>query len=203
MEGNNELNKCNELRTIQNNCNVSKIMANLFGAEEDKLKSFEQKWLRGVAREGFTGAHVDWVQMGKGTKNMQSCWTALGDNTMELGGLAILSGSNNFSRLETDHLMHQIAQTYCTTDLDDIKPFQGTGWLTEDPLELIPEDYENIVWRTADQSMGDIVVFRMDTFHMSTVNVTDRLRFSCDTRWMLAADKCDPRFSGDDSTDSK
>ena len=32
-------------------------------------------------------------------------------------------------------------------------------------------------------SAGDILIFTMRTIHMSSVNVTNKLRLSCDTRW--------------------
>ena len=33
-----------------------------------QVRTFDFKWLRGVHREAFTGAHVDNVYMGRGTK---------------------------------------------------------------------------------------------------------------------------------------
>lgn len=43
-------------------------------------------------------------------------------------------------------------------------------------------------------SAGDILIFTMRTIHMSTVNLTNKLRLSCDTRWQPSTDPLDPRF---------
>jgi ectoine hydroxylase-related dioxygenase (phytanoyl-CoA dioxygenase family) len=41
---------------------------------------------------------------------------------------------------------------------------------------------------------GDILIFTMRTIHMSSVNLTNRLRLSCDTRWQPYDQTIDPRF---------
>ena len=52
-------------------------------------------------------------------------------------------------------------------------------------------------WKTADFAAGDIMVFGMQTLHMSTTNVTNRARISADTRWHPAQEPADPRYSTD------
>lgn len=43
-------------------------------------------------------------------------------------------------------------------------------------------------------SAGDILIFTMRTIHMSSVNVTNKLRLSCETRWQPSNEPLDPRF---------
>ena len=43
-------------------------------------------------------------------------------------------------------------------------------------------------------SAGDILIFTIRTIHMSSVNVTNKLRLSCDTRWQPSNEPADPRF---------
>ena len=50
----------------------------LFGEEPT---TFKYKWLRSMHSEGFTGIHVDWVYMGRGSRNLLTCWIPLGFET--------------------------------------------------------------------------------------------------------------------------
>ncbi len=43
-------------------------------------------------------------------------------------------------------------------------------------------------------SAGDILIFTMRTIHMSSINLTNKLRLSCDTRWQPSNEPIDPRF---------
>ena len=43
-------------------------------------------------------------------------------------------------------------------------------------------------------SAGDILIFTMRTVHMSSVNLTGKIRLSCDTRWQPSDQPVDPRF---------
>ena len=50
---------------------------------------------RGINRRQFTGAHVDNVYMGRGTRNLYTMWTPFGDTTVEMGTLTVCEASNN------------------------------------------------------------------------------------------------------------
>ena len=52
-------------------------------------------------------------------------------------------------------------------------------------------------WKTTDFLAGDVLCFKMHTLHMSTTNVTDRVRISCDVRWQPADEPMDPRYVGE------
>ena len=53
----------------------------LFGEEST---TFKYKWLRAMHSEGFTGVHVDWVYMGRGSRNLLTCWIPLGFETYHM-----------------------------------------------------------------------------------------------------------------------
>lgn len=70
----------------------------------------------------------------------------------------------------------------------------GTGWLTMDPAE--PARFGG-KWLTVDFEPGDVLIFGMQTMHMSTTNVTGCVRISCDVRWQAAGEPADPRYVGE------
>ena len=81
---------------------------NLLNAEPT---TFDFKWLRGVYKDAFTGAHVDNVYMGRGTQELFTMWTPIGDTTVDMGALAIVEGSHteqNFKHLQvrTESFLH-------------------------------------------------------------------------------------------------
>ncbi|MGQ9789357.1 MAG: phytanoyl-CoA dioxygenase family protein [Armatimonadota bacterium] len=58
--------------------------------------TFSYKWIRAVGTGDFTGAHYDIVYMGRGTTNLYTVWTPLGDVSFEKGSLAILEASHRW-----------------------------------------------------------------------------------------------------------
>ena len=45
-------------------------------------------------QEAFTGAHVDNVYMSRGTAQLFTLWTPVGDVTTDMGTLAVVEGSH-------------------------------------------------------------------------------------------------------------
>ena len=156
----------------------------LFGVES---RTFDFKWLRGVPTGRFTGAHCDIVYMGRGTHELVTSWLPFGENPVEMGALAVLAGSHTLPGFA------QLRSTYGTMD-HERDGLDGTGWLSLDPAE--PARFGG-KWLTADFSPGDILVFGMQTMHMTTTNVTGRVRISCDVRWQPAWAPADPRYVGE------
>ncbi|MFC0329196.1 phytanoyl-CoA dioxygenase family protein [Paenibacillus sepulcri] len=144
--------------------------------------TYDYKWLRAIATGGSTDAHYDIVYMGRGTPNLYTLWTPVGDTPIEMGTLAILLGS---------HRWEHVRSTYGQMDVDRDRT---EGSFSRDPLELI-EKYGGR-WATSDFEAGDAIFFGMFTMHSSTVNVTNRIRISCDTRYQLASEPVDGRWIG-------
>lgn len=148
------------------------------------ILTYDYKWLRVVAPGGFTGAHYDIVYMGRGTTNVYTCWTPLGDCPYSLGPLAVLIGSHRFERIK---------QTYGRMDVDRD---HVTGWFETDPVALV--DAYGGRWATAEFEAGDALVFGMFTMHASLTNTSKCYRLSCDTRYQRADDPVDERWVGED-----
>ena len=121
--------------------------------------------------------------MGRGTHNIRTLWTPLGDTSYEMGPLAVLTGSHHFDRVK---------ETYGQMDVDRDKV---TGWFSNDPLELV-EQFGGY-WRTAEFEMGDVLIFGMYTMHGSLRNTTNRFRISTDTRYQPADEPVDERWIGE------
>ncbi|KAH9525370.1 hypothetical protein Btru_001199 [Bulinus truncatus] len=154
----------------------------------EEVTTFDYKWLRAIHRSGFTGAHVDNVYMSRGSKDLLTVWTPIGDITLEMGVLAVCEGSNNLPGFQ------KFQSTYGQMDAEAVG-LKGTGWFTEDPFEIT--DKFGGQWKTTDFKAGDVLIFNMRTVHMSTTNMTNLARISCDTRWQPSSQPADPRFCGD------
>jgi hypothetical protein len=145
--------------------------------------TFDYKWLRAVGKGDATGAHFDVVYMGRGTHNLYTLWTPLGDVPYEKGPLAILSGS---------HGMERVKETYGRMDVDRD---HVTGSFSDNPVEML-ERYGGR-WLTSEFHMGDAIIFGMFTMHGSLTNVTGQFRLSCDTRYQRADEPADERWMGE------
>jgi hypothetical protein len=145
--------------------------------------TFNYKWLRAVGHGDFTGAHYDIVYMGRGTHNLYTLWTPLGDVPFEKGPLAVLQGSHRFERIK---------ETYGRMDVDRDRV---TGWFSDDPIDMT-ERYGGR-WMTTEFEMGDALIFGMFTMHGSLNNMTHEYRLSCDTRYQRADEPADERWVGE------
>ena len=92
MEGRNDISHHPAVRAVLEGARPSQFFEKLLGGE---ILTFDYKWLRGVHREAFTGAHVDNVYMSRGTSELYTMWTPLGDVTTDMGTLAVVESSNN------------------------------------------------------------------------------------------------------------
>jgi len=149
--------------------------------------TYDFKWLRGVATDDFTGAHIDIVYMGRGTtQNLFTCWVPLGDIPIEQGTLALCLGSHKLPGFQ------KLRDTYGKMDVDRDRV---GGWFSTDPLEITSKFGGK--WATTHFYPGDVLIFGMHMMHASTSNTTDRWRLSCDTRFQPAGDPVDERWVGD------
>lgn len=159
------------------------LTARLFG---EAAITTRYKWLRTMGRGGQTGAHFDWVYMGRGSQRLVTSWIPIGDTPAPMGGLAILEGSHALPS------MAHLRETYGRMDVDRD---QIQGWFSTDPEELIAMSGSR--WLTADYRAGDVLCFGMHTMHMSTTQDTDHTRVTCDVRWQPASEPCDERWFGE------
>lgn len=150
--------------------------------------TFDFKWLRAIHRRSFTGAHVDNVYMGRGSPKLLTIWTPFGDNPLQMGALAVMEKSHKLPQFQ------HFQQTYGNCDLET-EGVAGTGWFSENPREM--SKIFGIGWKSQNFGLGDVLIFTSRTVHMSTQNLTEKVRISCDTRWQRQDEPVDPRYVGD------
>jgi hypothetical protein len=170
-----------DLPALLNVLNGEHIMSFFDAFLGEQSLTYHYKWLRAVGKGDFTGAHYDIVYMGRGTQNVYTVWSPLGDVSYEMGGLAICLGSHRFETLK---------QSYGSKDSDR----DGFGHYTNDPL-VITEKFGG-QWATTQFQAGDVLIFGMFLMHCSLENTTNQYRLSVDARYQSAYEKVDDRWSG-------
>jgi len=180
------------------------------------MKAFYEKFLGGPVRpldftwcrvkssgsETATNPHYDIVFMGRGTKNLYTSWTPLGDIPREMGGLMILENSHRLEEIKANYGQSDV-DIYCTNEPDlhesetGRRRWQGSGTGTYATDAIALREELNSRWLTTDYELGDLLVFSMYTMHASMDNLTNRLRLSTDTRYQLASEPVDERWIGD------
>jgi hypothetical protein len=188
--------KCQPLKKVVYDGLMMEFFTRFLGGP---VRHYDFTWLRAIAPGLGTPPHYDVVYMGRGTKNLYTAWTPLGDVDFDLGGLMIL---------ENSHLNERIKNTYGTKDVDTFcsnKPdaelyAAGTkwwnGWLSANPVSLRKMKDLGGRWLSAEFRAGDVLVFSMFTIHASLDNHSNRIRLSSDTRYQLASEPVDERWVG-------
>lgn len=162
---------------------------------EDALH-FDFTWVRAVAPGPATPIHSDIVYMGRGTHQLYTVWTPIGDATFDMGGLMVLEGS---------HRHEGLARGYWKMDVDSYcenRPGQKDAWAKGSGgfLRGSPDRIRQQVggrWLTQDYRMGDVVVFHTYLVHGGTDNRSGRMRLSTDTRYQPASQPADERWIGE------
>jgi hypothetical protein len=168
----------------------------LFG---EPVLHFDHTWVRAVGPGKGTLPHCDLPYMGRGTRNLLTCWIPYGDISLELGGLMILEGSHRQSDRIRQYLETDV-DSYCenrSAEVERVKEKGGwshPGHLSTNPVTL--REKLGGRWLTAGFQAGDILTFPMHLVHASLDNATDRIRFSSDTRYQRASEPVDERWIG-------
>jgi hypothetical protein len=164
------------------------------------IRHFDFIWLRAVSPGRGTAPHGDSVFMNRGTTQLYTAWTPLGDIDRRLGGLMILESSHKLEEVKRDYGQRDV-DTYCEGDPNADEylttgKWHWNGQISDDPVELRSQLGGR--WLTADFHAGDLLVFTMHTLHASLDNQSDNhLRLSTDTRYQLASEPIDERWIGD------
>jgi hypothetical protein len=159
---------------------------------------YDYTWLRTIAPGKGTYPHCDVVYMGRGTPNVYTAWTPLGDIPLEVGGLILLEGS---------HKDPELRQTYCRMDVDtacknrsnesqlNAAGFPGFGALSYDMPEVRRKLGRRLL-TAREYKMGDLLIFSIFTVHGSLDNPSREIRISSDSRYQLASEPADERWIG-------
>ena len=128
--------------------------------------------------ERFSGARLEIdkdIAVVEGTAHERRVTTVavyLEDHADNEGGLSVAPGSHRNASVHGDTVAR----------LDPWSPSHRPE--AETPFDLIRS------------GAGDAVVFGLGLLHMSTANLTDRVRLSADVRWQPRSEKVDPRYVG-------
>jgi ectoine hydroxylase-related dioxygenase (phytanoyl-CoA dioxygenase family) len=158
------------------------------------VRHYDYTWVRSVGRGHGTPPHYDIVYMGRGTWNLWTVWTPIGDVTWDQGGLMVIPGTHKHERLLNGYAKRDV-DTYCLT-----KPGTGwnspgsEGWLSHDPVGV--RRGLKAPWHSAEYRAGDVVVFSTVLVHGGLDNQSDRIRLSTDSRYQPASEPADERWIG-------
>jgi hypothetical protein len=156
-------------------------------------------WLRPRTPGGATAPHTDIVFMGRGTTRLCTAWVPLSDISLEMGGLMLLEGSHHLAHIKNTYGRKDV-DTYCTNLPHAAErptgPKMFTGSLSKNPVKL--RDRLGGRWLTAEFGMGDVLTFGMYTVHCSLDNQSNRVRLSSDSRYQLASEPADHRWTGEE-----
>jgi ectoine hydroxylase-related dioxygenase (phytanoyl-CoA dioxygenase family) len=166
-----------------------------------EVRHFDFTWMRAVAPGRGTPPHMDIVFMGRGTTNLYTSWTPLGDISLEMGGLMVLERSHKHDRIN-NHYGRKDVDQYCLKPDSEEQPVMGRGGnigrggtLSNHPVKL--RNRLGGRWLTTNYQAGDLLLFSMFTIHTSLDNHSDRIRISSDTRYQLASEPVDERWIGE------
>jgi hypothetical protein len=166
------------------------------------VRHYDFTWVRAVSPGRGTPTHMDVVYMGRGTKNLYTAWTPLGDVPLTTGGLLLLERSHRHQRLNEGYGSKDV-DAYCENKVGEGFTGMGgggnirhNGWLSDNPVKL----QKNLGgrWLTADYRAGDLLVFTVFLVHGSLDNGSDEIRISTDTRYQLASEPVDERWIGEE-----
>lgn len=166
-----------------------------------EVRHFDFTWVRAVAPGKGTPPHMDIVFMGRGTTNLYTAWTPIGDIPTSVGGLLVLEQSHKHERLNNNYAKKDV-DSYCVNKRDEGYNKMGgggniaaSGWLSKDAVKL--RERLGGRWLTADFQAGDVLIFSVFTVHTSLDNASNAFRLSTDTRYQLASEPVDERWIGE------
>ncbi|GAB4464426.1 MAG: hypothetical protein OHK0029_34350 [Armatimonadaceae bacterium] len=182
------------------------IFERLFG---EPVRHFDYTWFRSVGKGHGTAPHCDIVYMGRGTHDLCTAWTPIGDISLELGGLIILEGSHQKTEILAEYLAQDV-DSYCENGpnaeavrtgklyWEDYRRWQepGAGWdgsITHNPV-LLRQELGGRWLTSPEYRMGDVLIFSIQTVHASIDNQTEYIRLSSDSRYQPASHPADERW---------
>jgi hypothetical protein len=164
------------------------------------VRHFDFTWFRAVGPGFGTYPHCDIVYMGRGTFDLYTSWTPIGDVPMSVGGLMMLEGSHR-QQERLRHYLTRDVDAYCTNRPDAAAIESGEklwqdwdGRLSSNPVTL--REKLGGRWLTTDFKAGDVLSFGMGMVHASLDNHSNGIRLSSDSRYQLATQHADERWVG-------
>lgn len=164
----------------------------------EEVRHFDYTWFRAVEPGRGTPPHMDIVYMGRGTQELLTAWTPLGDVSLQHGGLMILEKSHIHERINRNYGQRDVDRVCTNKTRANGEPLQLRGQLSDFPDKL----RSNLGgrWLTARYRAGDLLTFTTKTIHASLDNSSNQIRLSTDTRYQPAAAPIDERWIGENPT---
>lgn len=170
------------LRRVTHGADITTLISVLLG---EPAKGYDFIFLRPGVPGRFTFLHFDRPFFSRGTQNVVTAWTAIGDIPTTEGPLFVLENSHRFEDLigqveEIDYSSAASPQVQMMDSAIEFARSRGSRFLT------------------ANFEPGDVIVFSMTTMHGAFDNVSPigRTRLSVDVRWQPAAEPVDERYFG-------
>ncbi len=165
---------------------------------------FDYTWLRARVPgiDSVTEPHCDTVYMNRGTPNLYTAWTPLGEVPLNFGGLLVLEGSHRRDDVLAEYWSMDV-DTFCSNGPEASALLEGKKlWQSDKQNGAFDEDARAAQskvggrWLGAHYQIGDVLVFGMHTLHTASDNRTDRIRLSTDSRYQPAGEPADERWIG-------
>lgn len=183
---------------------MMQLMDRLFATN---VRHFDYTWMRAVGPGNGTSPHCDAVYMNRGTEQLITAWTPLGDIPLSQGGLVVLENSHRERAGKLKEYLRQDVDTFCENG-PNVEKIRGgrMGWEHYDGSfrewsGALDGDANQIRstfggrWLTAPEyRMGDVLLFTIATLHASLDNNSDRIRLSSDTRYQPGHLPADERW---------
>jgi hypothetical protein len=170
------------LRRVTHGPEIQYVLDTFFG---ETARGYDFIFLRPGVVGRFTFLHYDFPFFARGTKNVVTAWTAIGDIPTTEGPLFVLENSHRF-----DDLIEPVQQIdYNSKDSPQVQ-------MIGDAVELARRRGSRLL--TVNFEPGDVILFGMTTMHGSFDNCSpiNRTRLSVDVRWQPASEPIDDRYFG-------
>ncbi|MGZ0173544.1 MAG: phytanoyl-CoA dioxygenase family protein [Planctomycetales bacterium] len=170
------------LRRATHGPEIQYVLDTIFG---EPARGYDFIFLRPGVVGRFTFLHYDFPFFSRGTKNVVTAWTALGDIPTAEGPLFVLENSHRF-----DDLIEPVQQIdYNSKDSPQVQ-------MMGDAVEFARSRGSTLL--TTNFEPGDVILFSMTTMHGSFDNCSpvNRTRLSVDVRWQPASEAVDDRYFG-------
>ncbi|MDR3691335.1 MAG: phytanoyl-CoA dioxygenase family protein [Fimbriimonas sp.] len=186
-----------KIREVIYNDKIMGFFGRFLGGE---ATHFDYTWVRAIEPGLGSYPHCDVIFMGRGSKNLYTCWVPFGDIPLNVGGLLLIEGS---------HKDQEIRRTYASLDIDtacanrnNVSEVAAAGYPGYGALSLdfrATRDRVGGRLLTAEEyRMGDLLIFNVYLVHGSLDNQSKEIRLSTDSRYQLASEPLDDRWVGED-----
>ncbi len=180
------------VRKITHSGRMIEFYTTFLGGE---VRPYDYIWMRMMCPGCATGPHCDIVYNGRGTPNIYTSWTPLGDLPLQHGPLMVL---------ENSHCLEDLKNSYCRMDIDkdhNWKKLRFRHWrlfrggdYSRNPRAV--QRQFGLRWLSTDFRAGDIAILLANTLHGSLDNMSESIRLSTDTRYQLRTEPIDERWVG-------